>query len=68
MAKDGTGTITPTAGAHTVDGGVAQAITASATNFVNWTATGGAVLANANSPATTVTLTANSTVTAHWSA
>ena len=68
MAEDGTGTITPAAGAHNVDSGVAQAITASATNFVNWTATGGAVLADASSPTTTVTLTANSTVTAHWSA
>ena len=68
MAGVGTGTVTPALGPHTVLDGVAQAITATALNFVNWTVTGGATVDTPNSNTANATLTADGTVTANWSA
>ncbi|NMA46381.1 MAG: hypothetical protein GX945_07460, partial [Lentisphaerae bacterium] len=69
MAKVGEGAVTPAEGAHEVPLNVPQAITATpAANryFVNWTATGGATVAEPNKANTTVTLTADGKVTANF--
>jgi len=65
------GTTNPASGAHTVPTGVAQSITATAAsgyNFVNWTATANAIIADASNSSTTATLTGDATVIAHFSA
>ncbi|MCL2220399.1 MAG: InlB B-repeat-containing protein [Chitinispirillia bacterium] len=63
------GTVNPS-GQQTVEEGAAFNISASANSgysFTSWTVTaGGAQIANVNNPATTVTLTANATITANF--
>jgi hypothetical protein len=65
----GGGTVTPASGSsHAANTPITITATPSGTSqFVNWTVAGsGATIANANSAATTVTLTANATITANF--
>ncbi|HCE43232.1 MAG TPA: hypothetical protein DET40_06770 [Lentisphaeria bacterium] len=69
MAKTGNGTVTPLIGNKNVVTGVPVDISAAPAtgyNFVNWSATIGAVLGNDLLSSTTATLTANATVTANF--
>jgi hypothetical protein len=71
IANDGHGTTTPS-GTVSVTPGVAQAITATPANgytFTNWSVTSGtATIANPNSAVTTVSITANATIRANFTA
>lgn len=63
------GTVTPSAGDHSVDMGVAQDISATPAQgyiFVNWTTAGSVAVADPNAAATTATLSGNATVTANF--
>ncbi len=69
VAPAGGGSTTPSTGDHIVNNGDATAIAASpapAYYFVNWTVSGGAVVADANAATTTATLSADGTVTANF--
>jgi hypothetical protein len=62
------GSVTPAVGAHTYDEGAAVNLTAtpdSGYRFVNWTG-GGTDIGDANAAATTITMNADHTVTAHF--
>jgi hypothetical protein len=71
MANDGHGTTSPS-GTVTVNSGAATPISATAASgyqFLNWTVTAGAAaFGSATSASTTVTLTANATIRANFSA
>jgi len=65
----GGGTTTPAASQSDISAGTAvniSATPASGYTFTNWTAGSGATIANANSATTTVTLSANATITANF--
>ncbi len=65
----GSGTTSPAVGTHPVNAGVVQNISTTANAgyaFANWTADANAVLGDANSEKTTVTISGNSTLTANF--
>ena len=67
----GEGAVTPATGVHGLTEGVAQAIsaypdTASGYDFVNWTVSGSATIADTTSEATSVTLSGDATISANF--
>jgi hypothetical protein len=68
MASTAGGNVTPAVGAHTYAAATVVNLVATPDGgyrFVNWTG-GGADIANANAPTTTITMNADHTVTAHF--